>query len=105
MHRKSQRLCEILDELKDLHIKKSRDYGQTHDPFSNIVQSQDWGVRPWVGAMVRAGDKVHRLKIFATRGSLANEGAKDSLRDLIVYSAIALVELEQEELEKDLQGT
>lgn len=105
MHSKSQRLLEIFTELGNLHLKKSADYGQEHDPFANITNSKQWGVRPWIGAMIRAQDKVERLHAFALKGKLMNESAQDSLRDLAVYSIIALIELEQEAMESDLQGT
>jgi len=105
MHSKSQRLLEILQELGNLHLKKSADYGRDNDPFANITSSEDWGVKPWVGAMIRASDKVKRLHAFAKTGKLMNESAQDSLRDLAVYSVIALVELELEATERDLNGT
>jgi len=105
MHRFSQRLHELLEELGDLHDKKQRDYGIESNPFNNICASTEWGIRPWVGAMMRATDKVRRLQVFAAKGRLVNEGAIDSLKDIAVYALIALVLLEQETLEKDLVGT
>lgn len=74
-----------------MHDRKSTDYGAEHDPLANIRASEEWGIPAWVGAMVRANDKVHRLKRFAERGSLANESVEDSLLDIAVYSLIALV--------------
>ena len=80
----------ILKEIGDLHKKKGADYGVEDDIFLNIRQSMDWGVQPWVGAMVRAGDKVVRLKAAAMGSDLKNEGVEDSLIDLAAYSIIAL---------------
>jgi hypothetical protein len=80
----------ILKEIEDLHRKKSADYGVADDIFLNIRQSSDWGVKPWVGAMVRAGDKVVRLKAAASGSKLKNEGVEDSLIDLAAYAMIAL---------------
>jgi hypothetical protein len=80
----------ILKEIGDLHKKKGADYGVEDDIFLNIRQSMDWGVQPWVGAMVRAGDKVVRLKAAAMGSDLENEGVEDSLIDLAAYSIIAL---------------
>ena len=91
----SARFHEILKELGDLHDKKQADYGRDNDSFANVRSSEEWGVPAWVGAMVRATDKVRRLQRFAQRGSLMNEGADDSLRDIAVYAIIALVLLEE----------
>ena len=80
-----------LARLGDLHDKKQIDYGTDDDPFANVRGSRNWGIPPWVGAMVRANDKVKRLQNFARKGSLANESAEDSFDDLAVYATIAKV--------------
>jgi hypothetical protein len=85
------RFLALLDEIESLHAVKQRDYGTSVDPFANVRGSQEWGVEPWVGAMIRATDKVRRLQTYANKGTLANEGVEDSLLDLAVYSLIALV--------------
>jgi hypothetical protein len=85
-----------LEHLADLHDQKQMDYGTDHDPFANVRGSEQWGIPPWVGAMIRANDKVKRLQNYARKGSLANEGAEDSFDDLAVYAIIAKV-LYQEE--------
>jgi hypothetical protein len=77
--------------MGELHDRKQEDYGRDSDPFANVRASEDFGVSPWVGAMIRANDKMRRIQRFAERGSLANEGVRDSLMDLAVYSIIALV--------------
>lgn len=87
----------LLTELGELHDLKQTDYGADTDPFANVRASQEWGVRPWVGALVRLNDKVHRLKQFARRGFLANESAVDSLKDIAVYALIALILLKEEQ--------
>lgn len=81
----------LLTQIGELHDKKQEDYGSDTDPFANVRGSLDWGVEPWVGALLRAGDKVHRLQEFANRGTLANESAEDSMMDIAVYALIALV--------------
>lgn len=87
----------LLKKIGELHDKKQEDYGRETDPFANVRGSADFGVRPWVGALIRANDKVRRLQRFAQRGSLANEGAKDSMLDLSVYALIAFILYEEEE--------
>lgn len=99
-HPNSARFHEILKELGDLHDLKQSDYGRGEDPFANVRASEEWGVDAWIGAMVRAGDKVHRLQSLVANGKLHNESAEDSLRDLAVYAVIALVLfLESQEVE------
>ena len=95
LHRSSVRFCEVLDEIKALHLKKMSDYGKPGDPFANVRVSSNWGMPAWVGAMVRANDKVARLQSLATTGKLFNEGAIDSFLDLASYAIIALVLYEE----------
>lgn len=95
-HPGSARFHELLAELGALHDKKQLDYGTAADPFANVRASVEWGMPGWIGAMVRLGDKVHRLQAFARKGRLANESAFDSLRDIAVYALIAYVLLEQD---------
>jgi hypothetical protein len=88
---KHQRAFErVLSELAVLHAKKSLDYGSDIDPLANIRAASDFGIEPYIGALLRLNDKVHRLKVYAVRGTLANEGAEDSLKDIVVYGTIAL---------------
>jgi hypothetical protein len=94
-HPLSQRLHALLIEIGQLHDKKQKDYGVDNDPFANVRGSAEWGVQPWVGAMVRANDKMKRLQKFAKVGSLANEAVEDSFKDLAVYSLIGLVLYEE----------
>jgi len=96
-HPDAVRFQEILRELGALHDQKQADYGRDKDPHANVRAAEEWGVEPWVAAMVRCGDKMRRLQKFAKTGTLANEGAKDSLRDIAVYAVIALVFLEEAE--------
>ena len=84
-----QQFHAILSEMGETFDRKNRDYGQDCDPFANVRQSEQWGIAPWIGAMVRAGDKMTRLETFVQKGTLANEGVEDSLLDLAVYAIIA----------------
>ena len=95
-HPTSKKFYDKLLSAALLHAKKQRDYGKEGDPFANVRASEEWGVAGWVGAMIRATDKVRRLQTHATRGSLVNETVEDSLLDLAVYSLIALVLYEQQ---------
>ena len=95
----SERFHAVLAELGELHDMKQADYGTDEDPFANVRQSQEWGLEPWVGALVRLNDKVQRLKSMVRCGSLNNESAEDSMRDIAVYSIIALVLKEEQDAE------
>lgn len=95
-HPNSARFHEILTELGELHDRKQKDYGRGDDPFANVRASSEWGVPGWVGALIRGTDKLRRLQSLIANGKLENESAEDSLRDLAVYSIIALVLFEQE---------
>ena len=79
----------LVAELQTLHDQKNRDYGREGDPYANVRASEEWGVAPWVGALIRASDKVRRLQKAAQGGTLVNEGVEDSLKDLAVYAIIA----------------
>ncbi len=97
-HPSSQRFHDNLKEIGELHDKKSLDYGTDEDPFNNIrASAKEWGIPAWVGAMLRATDKVRRLQKFADAGELANESVIDAFDDLAVYAVIARVMYEEEE--------
>jgi hypothetical protein len=81
----------LLKEIGELHDRKQRDYGRDEDPFANVRGSSEWGVEPWVGALIRGTDKVKRLQKAARTGVLANESVEDSMKDLMVYAGIALI--------------
>jgi hypothetical protein len=98
-HPNSARFHGLLREIGELHDRKQADYGRGDDPFANVRASEEWNVDGWIGAMVRLNDKVRRLQSLATKGSLANESAFDSLQDIAVYALIAYVLLEQDQAE------
>lgn len=91
------RFEDIINEISELHYRKSLDYGTEEDPYNNIRHSADWGLPPWMGAMIRANDKIHRIQRYAKASTLANESVRDSFLDLAVYAIIALILWEEEE--------
>lgn len=91
----SKRFHEILKVMGELHDKKQKDYGTPADPFANVRASTDFGIPAWVGCMVRANDKIVRLKTYAKTGNLSNEGVEDSFMDLAVYAIIGLCLFEE----------
>jgi hypothetical protein len=86
---------DLVEELKALHIKKSTDYGEPGDPYANYRESEGLGIPAWKGVMVRMGDKWQRIKAYAERGVLVNEGIEDALKDMAVHSMIALILLRE----------
>lgn len=100
-HPGSDKFHRILSELGELHDRKQADYGVVGDPFRNVRNSEDFGIPPWVGAIVRANDKMRRLQTAAQQVvagkdvSLKNESIIDSFRDLAVYAVIAEVLYEE----------
>lgn len=95
-HPLSERFHQLLVEAGDLHDLKQADYGLDSDPFANVRASSSWGMPAWVGAMVRATDKVRRLQTFARKGELKNESVVDAFMDLAVYALIARILYEEE---------
>lgn len=100
------RFLELLQQMAELHAKKQADYGTGKDPFANVRASQEWGIKPWVGALVRMNDKVTRLKTYCQKGTLQNEGVVDSLLDISVYALIAhILFCEEKSLQRDESKT
>lgn len=83
---------DILQEVREMHLRKSHDYGDTSDALANIRSSANViNAQPWAGAVLRMSDKMHRLKAFFHSGRVEFDGVEDTLLDLCAYSAIALV--------------
>jgi hypothetical protein len=94
----SQRFFDLCDGLKAMHSRKAADYGNGKDPLGNFEQARDWGITPFLGVMVRIGDKIARLQSFVKKGALKNESVHDTLRDLAAYALLADIIITREEL-------
>lgn len=92
----------VLQRMALLHAKKSGDYGSDNDILANLRSSEEFGVPAWVGAMIRANDKMIRIKNMAKRGRLLNESVDDSLIDLANYTVLAIVLNEEADGRKNL---
>ncbi len=103
-HPSSQKFHDLCDEMKALHDRKQRDYGRVTDPFANVRATEEWGQPGWVGAMIRATDKMRRLQKVAQGGTLSNESAEDSFMALAVYAIIGLVLFREANEEKKSQA-
>ena len=94
VHPTSQAFFDLCDSLKEMHRRKSRDYGcpSGEDPLANIRNGARFvGIPAWKGAMVRLSDKVTRLASYNATGRLENESLEDNLVDLASYSLLALL--------------
>jgi hypothetical protein len=93
-HPTSQAFFDLCDSLKEMHRRKSRDYGcpSGEDPLANIRNGAKFvGIPSWKGAMVRLSDKVTRLAAYNATGRLENESLEDNLFDLASYALLALL--------------
>jgi hypothetical protein len=94
VHPTSREFFDLCDSLKEMHRRKSRDYGcpSGEDPLLNIRNGAKFvGIPSWKGAMVRLSDKVTRLAAYNATGRLENESLEDNLADLASYSLLALL--------------
>jgi len=90
-HPDSAAFLNLLTEMLELHDRKQKDYGTSESPFANVRASEDLGVEPWIGGLIRMNDKMRRLHKAANGGQMANESVEDSLLDLAVYAVITLI--------------
>lgn len=90
----SPRFHALLAEIADLHDRKNADYAGDGDPFANFRLSAGLGVSPFLGCLVRMGDKWSRVQTLVRKGeenrAVVEESLTDTLRDLAVYSLIAI---------------
>jgi len=94
VHPTSQAFYDLCDAMKEMHRRKSSDYGcpSGTDPLANIRNGAKFvGIPSWKGAMVRLSDKVTRLAAYNATGRLENESLEDNLFDLAAYSLLALL--------------
>ena len=78
----------LCGEALDLMHKKNADYsGGAEDPFANFRGSEQFGIAPELGIIVRIGDKFKRIEAFIKTGDLAvkEESVRDCCVDAINY--------------------
>jgi hypothetical protein len=80
----------VIRDLLAIHETKSHDYGATDDPYGNFRPAIQYGVEPWIGCLIRMGDKTARIQSFLKKGTLLNESVEDALWDQANYAIIAL---------------
>ena len=94
---------EIIEELKRLHSVKNHDYAGEADPLANLRECERINIPAFTGCFVRIQDKYMRLMNFIKSGTLLvkDESVRDTLRDMAVYSILAMI-LYDEQLKKQL---
>jgi hypothetical protein len=97
-HPESQKFHDLLREIGQLHDDKQADYGSDADPFNNVERSRAIGVAPYLKCFSEMSDKMSRIESWCQKGSLRNESLQDTLRDMAVWSLIAILMLERDGL-------
>jgi hypothetical protein len=102
-HYLSEAFHAVLKEMAELHDTKQADYGRpatgtdAGDPFANLRAAANFGLSPWIGAAIRAGDKQGRIQAVARGQNLKNESVEDSFLDLAVYAIVGLILYREEQ--------
>lgn len=103
---KTPRVIEILQLCINLYKAKASDYNHPtrggEDALANFKVSEELGVPPYLGALVRLSDKWERVKtltykmnVTKTESAVKDESIKDTLMDMVNYSAIVLALYEE----------
>lgn len=97
----SQRYIQLMEEMKELHIKKNAGYSgkDNPDPWSNFRDAEKFGVSPVQGCLVRMSDKYMRIinLLKDIENEQVGENIKETLQDLAAYAMIAICLIEEEE--------
>lgn len=96
----SKRFMELLDTMKDIHIKKNAGYcGDSPDAFKNFRQAELFGISAFQGCLVRMSDKFMRVANLSKNAEAdqVGEAITDTLLDLANYAIIAICLYEEEE--------
>jgi len=89
---------QLLEEMADLHSRKNANYTVGQDHFSNIRESERFGIPAWKGTLIRMGDKWNRLMSLGNgQPDMVGESMKDTLMDMAVYSLICIILLEEKD--------
>ncbi|MNH75621.1 hypothetical protein D3C73_278680 [compost metagenome] len=86
MKTQEQRIEEVCADVESLLKKKNHDYGNS---FS--LQFEKYGI---MSAMIRMDDKMRRLEnLIKGEQARVDESIEDTLKDLVGYGTLALVEM------------
>ena len=84
---------DIVEELRQLHLEKTSQYGSTQSAFANVEASEKCGVEPWRRAICDLSDCTVRLQALCNGQDVDYENA---CLDAANWSLICLVMLRRE---------
>lgn len=91
----------LFDECASLLLKKSSDYANTEtNVFKNLSMIEHYGVgTTQVAIFTKLSDKLSRLATYINKGEFKvnDESLKNTVEDLINYSALFLAYIESKE--------
>jgi len=93
---------ELLKTMADIHSRKNVNYAKASDALSNFRMSNELGINPFKGCLIRMSDKWSRIcQLSKGVPDLVGESLEDTLVDLANYSIISILLLrEQRDSEK-----
>jgi hypothetical protein len=83
----------LLADMLAIHEAKAADYGGHGTPLNNLWQSRSLGIDPFVGTLLRMGDKWARICQLSQKeeGAVKEETITDTLMDLAAYALLAVI--------------
>ena len=101
----SERFMQIVEEMKDIHIRKNAGYGGKDDPWKNFRGAERLGSTALIGCLMRLEDKIARIEslIQCPQNDQVGESILDSLKDAANYCVIACCLYEEEQVDFSMQ--
>jgi hypothetical protein len=86
-------ICDLLDRMQAVYEAKDSDYSENDLPMGNLLESQELGIEPWKGVLLRIGDKKRRVGSFVKKEKflVKDEAVDDTLVDMANYSMLGCV--------------
>lgn len=78
---------DVLDDIRKLHIDKSKQYGTDQDPYANIRRSTEFGVKAWIYCAVECGNCLKRLENIAKGRNI--EDPINAFNDLATWAILS----------------
>lgn len=94
----------VIEHIVSMMKKKNHDYAGSEDPLANLRLCEKAGIQAWKGVVaVRMSDKFSRLQTYCKTENyeVKDEGFKDTLIDMAVYSILGLILFEEEKKEAE----
>jgi hypothetical protein len=86
-------ICDLLNRMQAVYEAKDSDYSENDLPMGNLLESQELGIEPWKGVLLRIGDKKRRVGSFVKKEKflVKDEAVDDTLVDMANYSMLGCV--------------